>query len=229
MWGIVSHQMAVVAVVHTGQAVLIRKFSDGTWGYQWSREKFVSRGGPFRTVARCWETFSIGSPKVQSRLLLSHFCRVFSISTKRLVTWFRADFVSKNYLSSVKVIRLRELHLRGFQPTNPCSTDAGFCAAAGGLSCRNWCGVGHRVLWPVWRGPCLTCPVICDHVCFVSVLLPSVCLTTTTTRTVLRPFVQHMPIPSGLPGWAGTRRNTHPPTILIIIHSLSASAICHGP
>jgi len=29
----------------------------------------------------------------------------------------------------------------------------------------------------------------------------------------------------GLPGWAGTRRNTHPPTILIIIHSLSASSI----
>ena len=26
----------------------------------------------------------------------------------------------------------------------------------------------------------------------------------------------------GLPGWAGTRRNTHPPTILIIIQSLSA-------
>jgi len=25
----------------------------------------------------------------------------------------------------------------------------------------------------------------------------------------------------GLPGWAGTRRNTHPPTILIIIQSLT--------
>jgi len=32
-----------------------------------------------------------------------------------------------------------------------------------------------------------------------------------------------------LPGWAGTRRNTHPPTILIIIQSLSASSICHDP
>jgi len=29
----------------------------------------------------------------------------------------------------------------------------------------------------------------------------------------------------GLPGWAGTRRNTHPPTIVIIIQSLSASSI----
>ena len=33
----------------------------------------------------------------------------------------------------------------------------------------------------------------------------------------------------GLPGWAGTRRNTHPPTILITIHSLSASSIYHDP
>ena len=32
----------------------------------------------------------------------------------------------------------------------------------------------------------------------------------------------------GLPGWAGTRRNTHPPTILIIVQSLSAS-IYHDP
>jgi len=31
----------------------------------------------------------------------------------------------------------------------------------------------------------------------------------------------------GLPWWAGTRRNTHPPTILIIIQSLSASSIYH--
>ena len=31
----------------------------------------------------------------------------------------------------------------------------------------------------------------------------------------------------GLPGWAGTRRNTHPPTIPIIIQSLSASSIYH--
>jgi len=29
----------------------------------------------------------------------------------------------------------------------------------------------------------------------------------------------------GLPGSAGTRRNTHPPTILIVIQSLSASSI----
>jgi len=28
-----------------------------------------------------------------------------------------------------------------------------------------------------------------------------------------------------LPGWAGTRRNSHPPTILIIIQSLSASSV----
>jgi len=33
----------------------------------------------------------------------------------------------------------------------------------------------------------------------------------------------------GLPGWAGTRRNTHPPTVLIIIQSLSASSIYHDP
>jgi len=33
----------------------------------------------------------------------------------------------------------------------------------------------------------------------------------------------------GLPGWAGTRRNTHPPTILIIFQSLSASSIYHDP
>ena len=33
----------------------------------------------------------------------------------------------------------------------------------------------------------------------------------------------------GLPGLAGTRRNTHPPTILIIIQSLSASSIYHDP
>jgi len=32
----------------------------------------------------------------------------------------------------------------------------------------------------------------------------------------------------GLPGWAGTRRNTHPPTILII-QSLSASSIYRDP
>jgi len=32
-----------------------------------------------------------------------------------------------------------------------------------------------------------------------------------------------------LPGWASTRRNTHPPTILIIIQSLSASSIYHDP
>jgi len=33
----------------------------------------------------------------------------------------------------------------------------------------------------------------------------------------------------GLPGRAGTRRNTHPPTILIIFQSLSASSIYHDP
>ena len=33
----------------------------------------------------------------------------------------------------------------------------------------------------------------------------------------------------GSPGWAGTRKNTHPPTILIIIQSLSASSIYHDP
>ena len=33
----------------------------------------------------------------------------------------------------------------------------------------------------------------------------------------------------GLPRWAGTIRNTHPPTILIIIQSLSASSIYHDP
>jgi len=38
-----------------------------------------------------------------------------------------------------------------------------------------------------------------------------------------------MAVCPGLPGWAGTRRNTHPPTILIIIQSLSASSIYHDP
>ena len=33
----------------------------------------------------------------------------------------------------------------------------------------------------------------------------------------------------GLPGQAGTRWNTHPPAILIIIQSLSASSIYHDP
>jgi len=33
----------------------------------------------------------------------------------------------------------------------------------------------------------------------------------------------------GLPGWAGTRRNTHLFTILIIIQSLSASSIYYDP
>jgi len=33
----------------------------------------------------------------------------------------------------------------------------------------------------------------------------------------------------GLPRLAGTRRNTHPPTILIIIQSFSASSIYHDP
>ena len=33
----------------------------------------------------------------------------------------------------------------------------------------------------------------------------------------------------GLPGWASTRRNTHPPTILSIIQSLSAPSIYHDP
>ena len=34
---------------------------------------------------------------------------------------------------------------------------------------------------------------------------------------------------SGLPGWAGTRRNIHPPSILIIIQSLSTSSIYCNP
>jgi len=33
----------------------------------------------------------------------------------------------------------------------------------------------------------------------------------------------------GLPGWASTRRNAHPPTILIIIQSLPASSIYYNP
>jgi len=33
----------------------------------------------------------------------------------------------------------------------------------------------------------------------------------------------------GLSRWVGTRRNTHPPTILIIIQSLSLSSIYHDP
>jgi len=33
----------------------------------------------------------------------------------------------------------------------------------------------------------------------------------------------------GLPRWAGARRNTHPPTTLIIIQSLSASSTYHDP
>ena len=55
--------------------------------------------------------------------------------------------------------------------------------------------------------------------------LPSWCLLlTTTTKTTS--FTALCP---GLPRWAGTRRNTHPPTILIIIQSLSASSIYHDP
>ena len=38
-----------------------------------------------------------------------------------------------------------------------------------------------------------------------------------------------MAVCPGLPVWAGIRRNTHPPTILIIIQSLSASSIYHDP
>ena len=41
-----------------------------------------------------------------------------------------------------------------------------------------------------------------------------------------QPFYSPCP---GQPGWASTRRNTHPPTILIIIQSLSASSIYHNP
>ena len=33
----------------------------------------------------------------------------------------------------------------------------------------------------------------------------------------------------GLPGWAGSRRNIHPPTILIIIQSLSDSSMYYDP
>ena len=33
----------------------------------------------------------------------------------------------------------------------------------------------------------------------------------------------------GLPGWAGTRRNIYPPTVLIIIQSLSASSVYYYP
>ena len=45
----------------------------------------------------------------------------------------------------------------------------------------------------------------------------------TTVTTVL----YSNPLPA-LPGWAGTRRNIHPPTILIIIQPLSASSIYHN-
>jgi len=47
--------------------------------------------------------------------------------------------------------------------------------------------------------------------------------TTTTTTTV------YGPLSETTRGWAGTRRNIHPPTILIIIQSLSASSIYHDP
>jgi len=40
---------------------------------------------------------------------------------------------------------------------------------------------------------------------------------------------QQMALCLGLPGWACTRRNIHPPTILIIIQSLSASSIYYDP
>jgi len=46
--------------------------------------------------------------------------------------------------------------------------------------------------------------------------------TTTTTTNVLRPFVRDYP---GEP----VPEETHPPTILIIIQSLSASSIYHDP
>ena len=45
-------------------------------------------------------------------------------------------------------------------------------------------------------------------------------INTTTTTIILQPF---------LPGWASTRRNIRPPTILIIIQSLSVSSIYYDP
>jgi len=68
-----------------------------------------------------------------------------------------------------------------------------------------------KSMWPV--------KIECWSTCVVN------CLDTTTT-TVLWPFTAFCP---ALPGWAGTRRNTHPPTILIIIQSLSVSSIYHNP
>ena len=56
---------------------------------------------------------------------------------------------------------------------------------------------------------------------YKSIYLLTYLLSTTTTKNNNR----FMALCPGLPGWAGTRRNTHPPTILIIIQSLSASSI----
>jgi len=53
-------------------------------------------------------------------------------------------------------------------------------------------------------------------------------LTTSITTTTI--YYNHFTaLCPGLPGWAGTRSNTHPPAILIIIQSLSASFIYHDP
>jgi len=67
----------------------------------------------------------------------------------------------------------------------------------------------------------LTWKLILSHSWHLRKLWRYIVITKITTTTVL--------LCSGLPGWAGTRRNTHPPTILIVIQSLSASSIYHDP
>jgi len=68
------------------------------------------------------------------------------------------------------------------------------------------------------------------HCCYLYNYLTSPCLWSYFTASNNNNNNNHfMALCLGLPGWAGTRRNTHPPTMLIIIQSLSASSIYHDP
>ena len=79
----------------------------------------------------------------------------------------------------------------------------------------------HNVgLLPIWVPSQLT--IIYSHTC----TLMTECWTTltqySTAITNNNSNNRFMALCPGLPGWASTRRNTHPPTILIIIQFLSA-------
>ena len=70
----------------------------------------------------------------------------------------------------------------------------------------------------------------------ISAYNKNIFLKTIIDKKTTKFFVKHfnnnnrfMALCLGLPGWAGTRINIHPPTILIIIQSLSGSSIYHDP